>query len=151
VKKPLLFCLLVGLLNISYVATAQVTNTFKTSPARNIAVGQYRYDITLKTLHAHDGETDNTYFIVTRANSHTRQCSGTRQIINRQGEVQTTGEYAIQGRYLRFKQRSFGPRTFGKWVVADSTVTTFSPDRTGQFQLLDCWEYTQGKSKKVTF
>jgi hypothetical protein len=151
VKKPLLYCLLLGLLNSNHVATAQTTNTFKTIPARNIAVGQYRYDITLKAQHAHDGETDNTYFIVTRTNSHTQQCSGTRQIITRQGEVQTTGAYAIEGRYLRFKQRSFGPRRFGKWVFADSTVTTFSPDRTGQLQLLDCWEYTQGKSKKVTF
>jgi hypothetical protein len=151
VKKHLLFCLVLGLLNKNYVATAQATNTFKTSPARNIAVGQYHYDITLKTQHNHDGETDGTYFIVTRANSHTRQCSGRRQIITRQGKVQTTGAYAIEGRYLRFKERSFGPRRFEKWVGADSTVTTFSPDRAGQLQLVDCWEYTQGKSKKVTF
>jgi hypothetical protein len=117
-------------------------------------VGPYDYDIALKTqyahAHAHDDDADNTYFIVTRANSRKQQCSAFLRSMTRQGVVQTTGEYAIEGAYLRFKARNFTPRRVvmpsgEQRVFPDSTVNTFSPDRTGQLHLVESWEYTEGK------
>ena len=125
--------------------------TWQTGPARRLAIGKYYYDITLKTQYEHDDDVDNTYFVVTRANSRATQCSSTRRSTTRQGVVNSTGEYAINGAHLQFKERYYGPKRIRKWVFPDSVVKTFSPDRTGQLHLIDYWEYTEGKGKKVTF
>ena len=119
-----------------------------TGPIRHQLVGKYRYDIALKTEYAHDEDADNTYFIVTRANSRTQQCGAARRSITRQGVVLSTGEYAIEGPYLRFKERYFTPRRVKQLVFPDSTVKTFSPDRTGQLQLVEIWDYTEGKMER---
>jgi len=125
--------------------------TWQTTPARRLAVGPYRYDVILRTQYAHDDDADNTYFIVTRADSRTQLCSAIRRSISRQGVVKSTGEYAINGAHLQFKERYYGPRRIRQWVFPDSVVKTFSPDRTGQLHLIDYWEYTEGKAKKRTF
>jgi hypothetical protein len=125
--------------------------TWQTHPARRLAIGKHYYDVTLKTQYEHDDDADKTYFVVTRANSRAPQCSSTRRSITSQGVVNSTGEYAINGAHLQFKERYYGPRRIRQWVFPDSVVKTFSPDRTGQLQLIDYWEYTEGKGKKRTF
>lgn len=125
--------------------------TWQTNPARRLAVGLYRYDIVLQTQYEHDDDVDNTYFVVTRANSRVQLCSAIRRSITRQGVVRSTGEYAINGSYLRFKERYYGPRRVRQWVFPDSVVKTFSSARTGQLHLIDYWEYTEGKGKKRAF
>ncbi|MBO3272231.1 hypothetical protein [Hymenobacter defluvii] len=131
--------------------------TWRISPVRHVLIGKYRYDITLKTSYAHDDDADNTYFMVTRTNSGAKQpCSGFLKSITRQGEIQITGAYAINGPYLLFKKRNHGPRGVvewgGKqWVIPDSTVTTFSPDHNGQLKSVDHREYINGESRKVVF
>ncbi|UOQ95812.1 hypothetical protein MUN81_11100 [Hymenobacter sp. 5317J-9] len=122
--------------------------TWHTRPARHLLVGQYYYDIALKTQYEHDDDAYGTYFMVTRANSQKAQCSSTRQRITRKKVLHTTGEYAIEGPYLRFKERSYGPRRIDKWLFPDSVVKTFSPNRTGQLQLTEVWEYTEGKMSR---
>jgi hypothetical protein len=131
--------------------------TWKTSPARHLLVGKYRYNIALKTSYAHDDDADNTYFTVTRANSGAEQpCSGFLKSITRQGEVRTTGAYAVNGPYLLFKKRNHGPRGVRqwqdrRWVIPDSTVITFTPDRNGQLRAVEHREYINGKTKKVFY
>ncbi len=136
---------------VSVAALCIVGATWHTTPVRNIAVGQYRYDIALHRQYNHDDDVNTTYFIVTRANSRPELCSATRRSITRQGVVRMTGAYVIEGQYLRFKERNFGPRRVRQWEFPDSVVKTFTPDRTGQLHLVDCWEYREGKGKKVTF
>ncbi|MCI1187008.1 hypothetical protein MON38_06225 [Hymenobacter sp. DH14] len=126
--------------------------TWQTRPARHVGVGAYYYDIKLKTQYDHDDEADNTYFVVTRAKSRMTQCSAILRTTSRKGAEQTTGEYAIEGQYLRFKERHFTPRRVvvsgRERVFPDSTVNTFSPDRTGQLHLVESWEYTGGKVER---
>ena len=125
--------------------------TWHTGPVRHLLVGKYRYDIALNTHYEHDDDADNTYFVVTRAGSRTQQCSATRRSMTRQGVMRIMGEYTTNGARLQFKERYFGPRRVRQWVFPDSVVKTFSPDRTGQLHLIECWKYTEGKGKKVTF
>ncbi|WP_426060005.1 hypothetical protein [Hymenobacter sp. B1770] len=124
---------------------------WQTGPARRLAVGHYRYDIALKTAYAHDEDTDNTYFVVTRPNARTPQCSALRRSVTRQGAVQTTGEYATDGDRLLFKQRYLTPRRIRQWVFPDSSVTTFSPDRTGRLCLRGVRNFSDGKATDVTY
>lgn len=126
--------------------------TWQTRPARHVGVGSYYYDIKLDTQYNHDDEADNTYFVVTRAKYHPTQCSAILRTISREETVLTTGEYAIEGPYLRFKERYFTPRRVvvsgREQVSPDSTVHTFSPDCTGQLHLVETWEYTRGKVER---
>lgn len=79
---------------------------WKTSPVRNLLIGKYRYDITVKTLYAHDDDADNTYFMVRRANAGAKQpCSGFLKSVTRRGQIQITGAYTVNGPYLLFKKR----------------------------------------------
>ena len=112
------------------------------APHAALLVGKYHYDVTLQTQYAHDDDADNTCFVVTRANSRATLCSSTRRSITRQGVVKSTGEYAVNGPHLQFKEHYYGARRIRKWVFPDSVVKTFSPDRTGQLHLIDYQEYT---------
>jgi len=125
--------------------------TWHTGPARHLLVGKYRYDIVLQTQYEHDDDADNTYFVVTRADSHTQMCSAFRRSRTRQGGVLTTGEYAIDGTHLLFKERYFSPRRVRQWVFPDSVVNTFSPDRTGHLRLISSRNYTGGKVQNVSY
>jgi hypothetical protein len=137
---------------IAFVATLYSgAFAWQTSPTHRLAVGPYQYDIALNTQYEHDDDAANTYFIVTRVGSRTQLCSATRRSLTRQGMVRSTGEYAVDGSHLWFKERYFGPRRIRQWVFPDSVVKRFSPDRTGQLHLIDYWEYREGKGKKVSF
>ncbi|WP_126546944.1 hypothetical protein [Hymenobacter amundsenii] len=142
---------------LSIVALGDMGLTWKTSPARQLLIGKYRYDIALKTSYAHDDDADNTYFIITRAHSGAKQhCSGVLKSVTRQGAIQTTGAYAVNGPYLLFKKRNHGPRGVQqwqdrRWVIPDSTVITFSPDRNGQLRSVEHREYINGKSREVVY
>ncbi|MFC6223764.1 hypothetical protein ACFP2F_10970 [Hymenobacter artigasi] len=124
---------------------------------RHLLVGKYRYDITLETLYVHDDDADNTYFVVTSANSGAKQqCSGFLKSITRQGEIQTTGTYAVNGPYLLIKERYGDPQRVYRigneqWIQPDSTIKTFSPDQTGRLQLIEVRDYTRGVSKKRSY
>jgi hypothetical protein len=124
---------------------------WRTGPVRHLKVGQYRYDIALKVGYAHDDNADNTYFVVTRANSAIQQCSGIQRSIARPGVLLTTGAYAVSGSHLLFIRRYYGPRRVQQHVFPDSVVLTFSPDRTGQLKLMGARDYTQGKVKDVSY
>lgn len=141
---------------VSVVALDGGGKAWRAGPARHLLVGQYRYDIVLKTEYAHDDDADNTYFIVTRANSRIMQCSAFRRSITRQGVLNLTGTYAVNGPYLLFKERYGDPQRVYRigneqWIQPDSTIKTFSPDQTGRLQLIEVRDYTGGVSKKKSY
>lgn len=141
---------------ILLISLMAVHTVWHTGPARQLLVGQYRYDIGLQTEYAHDDDADNTYFIVRRANSHLVQCSAFRRIVTRRGALKRTGMYAVSGSQLLFKERRVGPRQTHqtgneRWAEPDSTVKTFSPDQTGRLQLIEVRDYTGGKSQERSY
>ena len=136
---------------VSVVTLFDGSVTWRTGPVHHLKVGRYHYDIALKAGYAHDDDAGNTYFVVTRANSSTQQCSGIQRSITRPGVLLTTGAYAVSGSNLLFKRRYFSPRRVQQHVFPDSAVLTFSPDRTGQLKLTGACDYTEGKVKDVSY
>ena len=137
---------------LSFLAVAVLWGAgvrWRTGPAHHVRIGAFYYDVTLQTDYQHDNNPDDTYFLITGANSRRAQCAGTRLLVTHQGVVLSKGKYGVDGSRLLLVERLYNPGRIQGESVPDSLLRTFSPDRTGELRLIAYWAYWAGKGKKI--